>query len=519
MPVGSNSWPGWSNPYRSRRSTDLEINREVEETKAPNLEVTIWRGLYYNIFNFHQRVSIFRPRSPILVFIFGVLLGYFLTSRQSHLVHSVSHIPIIYNQTVNTLGEDFYLYPPLNEERHPAVPSYNSIPENSDILRKARGLVQQFPTTPLFVPFTRNYPMLRQTILSYIAAGWPRSQIYVIDNTGTMDANYRSLLSSGNPFFLDYNQLRGPYRVNILRTPTLLSFSQLQNYMLATAMNRNWTHYYWTHQDVTVLSDEHHSPYRSFYHNILLDLIKLLPRMISEEAIREGKRWGLVFYNFDWLTLVNVGAATDINIGVGSWDTFIPYYHSDCDYYERLRLNGFPILEGKAGDIFDLATYVEDPEVSFFGKPDEKANSRRYRKLRRQLMGMMKDKNSQVERNTWQGEQVAGKGEPWTYDPQAFSRAWWHMTDAGRALYKKKWGTLECQPTLLGKTLENIWDNQVEDDVYVDQDEFIRPKEESPRDACGESEEPAEKFDMLGDDDVPPENLSPLNLTLPTIDS
>ncbi len=43
--------------------------------------------------------------------------------------------------------------------------------------------------TPLFIGFTTNWLMLQQAIVSYIAAGWPPSQIYVMENTGVMDSN------------------------------------------------------------------------------------------------------------------------------------------------------------------------------------------------------------------------------------------------------------------------------------------------------------------------------------------
>jgi len=45
--------------------------------------------------------------------------------------------------------------------------------------------------TPLFIGFTRNWPILQQAVVSYITAGWPPEDIYVVDNTvrGMLFAN------------------------------------------------------------------------------------------------------------------------------------------------------------------------------------------------------------------------------------------------------------------------------------------------------------------------------------------
>lgn len=37
--------------------------------------------------------------------------------------------------------------------------------------------------TPLFIGFTRNWRILQQAVVSYIAAGWPPEDIFVVDNT------------------------------------------------------------------------------------------------------------------------------------------------------------------------------------------------------------------------------------------------------------------------------------------------------------------------------------------------
>ena len=61
--------------------------------------------------------------------------------------------------------------------------------------------------TPLFIGFTRNWRLLQQVVVSYITAGWPPSDIYVVENTGVLDANKLGQLSLQNPFFLNHTRL------------------------------------------------------------------------------------------------------------------------------------------------------------------------------------------------------------------------------------------------------------------------------------------------------------------------
>lgn len=94
--------------------------------------------------------------------------------------------------------------------------------------------------TPLFLGFTRNWPMLQQCVISYITAGWPPEDIYVVDNTGTMKSNFDGKLTLQNPFYLNVQRLQEVFHVNVISTPTLLSFAQLQNFYIFTAMEHKW---------------------------------------------------------------------------------------------------------------------------------------------------------------------------------------------------------------------------------------------------------------------------------------
>jgi hypothetical protein len=118
-----------------------------------------------------------------------------------------------------------------------AVPSWNRppkphVPEN----------------TPLFIGFTRNWPLLQQAVFSYITSGWPPEDIYVVDNTGTMKSNFPpGQLTLQNPFYLNVQRLTDVFGVNVIYTPTLLSFAQLQNFYIFYAIEHGWDYFWWSH--------------------------------------------------------------------------------------------------------------------------------------------------------------------------------------------------------------------------------------------------------------------------------
>lgn len=328
-------------------------------------------------------------------------------------------------------------FPSIGASFMPQVASYNLRDEPARI------------RTPLFIGFTRNHQLLEQTVLSYIAAGWPREDIIVVDNSGTMDANSQGLLSKDNPFFLDYQLYRSVYGVSILQTPTLLSFAQLMNFYLRTAIAQRWLFFFWSHMDVAVLSDETATPYKSF-HTQVTELLTSLG--YGGGSVRND--WAVKFFAYDWLTLVNVDAWRTI----GAWDTFIPYYAGDCDYYSRIAMHGYSKDDAKAGHIYDVSSVLSDPKAKLFpSSPDEQLNSKRFQEVKDELDALMKDKwrEKDVLRNSWQDSSRGGEGEPWTYNPRAFQHMWWHTAEDGKTLYAKKWGTMECRLEDHGITLKD----------------------------------------------------------------
>ncbi|KAG0124675.1 hypothetical protein HOY82DRAFT_633948 [Tuber indicum] len=298
--------------------------------------------------------------------------------------------------------------------------------------------------TPLFIGFTRNWPILQQSVVSYLTAGWPPVDIYVVDNTGTMDSNELGLLTLQNPFFIDYPRLRA-LGVNIITAPTLLSFAQLQNFFLYTAIRRKWGHYYWSHMDSVVLSDEEQHPYRSLYQRIVENW----------SSMDETEKWAIKLFEYDYLALVNVAAYKD----VGGWDTQIPFYTTDCDFHARLHMKNYTITEERVGHIFDVGATVPDLSVFYPGTANEPLNGERFKYLRKLLDDFQRSKNKEKsDRNFWQAAQLGGKGEPFYRNPVGFEKAMQHWIETGRTVFAEKWGHRECDIWEIGKEIDKAWE-------------------------------------------------------------
>jgi hypothetical protein len=259
-------------------------------------------------------------------------------------------------------------FPLLASSAPPPIPKWNMPRED---IHKSYGL----PTAPpLLIGFTRTWPVLQQAVVSYITAGWPASQIYVIENTGVQQANARGQLSLQNPFYLNHTSLSA-LGVRVITTPTLLNFAQLQNFFLSLTYAHDWPYYFWSHMDVLALSYEdgykdltppYTDPgYKSLYELALTALRDVRQDKPSSDASPDDKnksktntenKWAMRFFAYDHLTLVNPAAYED----VGGWDTLIPYYMTDCDMYTRLAMRGWNVEDAKAGIITDVASALAD---------------------------------------------------------------------------------------------------------------------------------------------------------------
>ncbi len=409
----------------------------------------------------------------------------------------------------------------------PSIPPYNVARPN---MHKEYGLDR---APPLFIGFTRQWPMLLQAVVSYITAGWPADGIYVVENTGVHNSNRDGKLSLQNPFYLNHTTLQR-LGVNIVQTPTLLSFSQMQNFFLSLSYQYEAPHYFYSHQDVVVFSfeegldkTERPGDRKWQYYDVMdrqnMTNLTAAPepgyRTIYENCLRElqmanerDRRWGFRWFQYDHLTLVNRAALEAVN----GWDSLIPYYASDCDMNGKLALDGWSVMHRHVGIINDvsssmkdLAALYRDPTVTpTFADPnplppdEEKAIKKAAleeaakKKLEEELaknqtaaadaagsgkgksgakkplasratqakaqmpadpllyfpfvnqvgleMGLHKYRDHDRVRNTWQTSQRGGQGEPYYYDPVGFGIAFDLLTEAGRAVFREKWGHRGC---------------------------------------------------------------------------
>ncbi|KAF7871584.1 hypothetical protein EAF04_003691 [Stromatinia cepivora] len=385
----------------------------------------------------------------------------------------------------------------------PPIPKWNQ-PPNPHVSEK----------TPLLIGFTRNWRLLQQVVVSYITAGWPPSDIYVVENTGVMNSNKDGEISLQNPFFLNHTRLN-MLGVNILITPTLLTFAQVQNYFLWTAIENKWPAYFWSHMDVVVLSfedrwldahpdDLNPSPtnFQSLYDHCVSAL-----RNVTAPNPETGvvTPWALEFFSYDRLALVN----TESYQKVGGWDTLIPFYGTDCDMHERLAMEGFEMRDWAAGAIWDVASSLDDLEVLYRkkGGPDpsfvdpnvveelaQQANTslippsdKKHRPRDLGLTNLFSEKNkkqwddepiaraswdkllevldhmgwskgaSKNGRNTWQGRQTGGWHDPYYRDSEGFERGIHLLIEHGRRVFAEKWGHRDCDLRAQGLVAADAW--------------------------------------------------------------
>jgi hypothetical protein len=391
-------------------------------------------------------------------------------------------------------------FPLLAKSTPPPIPEWNRAKPD---LHKKYDIAF---APPLLVGFGRNWPMLLQTVVSYITAGWPAEQIYVIENTGVQASNKKGKLSLQNPFYLNYDQLK-KLGVNVVQAPVLMTFAQLQNFYIHLANEHDWPFYFWSHMDVLALSFEDGEDGRPKYNETGYMTIYELALKALKEAVDTDDQWGLRFFAYDHLALVNRKAYED----VGGWDVMIPFYIGDCDMHSRLTMAGWSQRDAKAGIVTDVALALDDllalyrvpglkpsftdpsPPPPEKGKKkggkkgrrdetkeDERTEEEKLQEAELLKADQLKDNEDPLEkwkalkktaddmfhhkhgntgplgRNTWQQGQHGGVGEPYYYPNDGLHEAIEIITEAGRQVYAKKWGHRGCD-LIDGAGLE-LWD-------------------------------------------------------------
>jgi len=89
-----------------------------------------------------------------------------------------------------------------------------------------------------------------------------------------------------------------------------------------------------------------------------------IPQTDREGAEYEaaGRKWGVVFTNYDALLAMNTAVIDD----VGLWDWALIWYESDIDWYYRVKLAGYEIIDTGIHVEHDYSmTIKSDPEINF----------------------------------------------------------------------------------------------------------------------------------------------------------
>ena len=370
-------------------------------------------------------------------------------------------------------------FPLLSTGNPPPIPEWNRPKKD---LHKDYGI--DF-APPLYIGFSRNWPMVLQAVVSYITAGWPPEQIHVVENTGVQRANLEGKLTLQNPYYFNHEQMR-KLGVNVVRAPVLMNFAQLQNFYVHLAHEMDAPQYFWSHMDVLVLSYEDGNELTPPYTDPGYKTVYELCLQEMNHTLSTDDHWSDRFFAYDHLTLVNREAYEE----VGGWDTFIPYYITDCDMHTRLHMHNWTIRDAKAGIITDVGSALDnllalyrDPSVEvkyvdsnpappepekkdkrgdgdgddLVPRDDEDPQLAYWKRLQAEANNMFHYKHSR-DRNTWQRGQHGGQGEPFYYDSRGIAESIEVLTEAGREVYRRKWGHENCD--ILGQTklkLEDQW--------------------------------------------------------------
>lgn len=154
----------------------------------------------------------------------------------------------------------------------------------------------------LGIPFVNRADLLRLAVESVASL---RPHVVIVDNS----------VAGLDP---------AAWPVTVVRPPVELSFSQSMNLLQRRALDADCDVLLCMHNDAEALPE---TPER---------LLALL-----EEAEAAGRHWGAAFTQYDTLVAFRVAAIRQ----VGPWDAALPQYFADNDYYRRLRLGGFEIVE------------------------------------------------------------------------------------------------------------------------------------------------------------------------------
>lgn len=154
----------------------------------------------------------------------------------------------------------------------------------------------------LGIPFVNRPDLLRLAVNS-VRALWPGT--FILDNSEAGD--------------VEVEKKQWPVEVRWFQGISL-TFSQSMNYIFNEAYRRGNPVCLFMHNDAEAAPGTAEA---------------LMARV--EDEMATGQKWGVMFTHYDTLAAFNMAAVEDI----GPWDTSLPQYFADNDYYRRLMLAGW----------------------------------------------------------------------------------------------------------------------------------------------------------------------------------
>ena len=144
------------------------------------------------------------------------------------------------------------------------------------------------------IPYVNRPDLLNIALNSFPQSAWSEKRILVLDNSDEPEAS------------------------QIRYVPAVpLTFSQSMNFFLRHAIREKCDVFLFMHNDASTDS-------------------ATIEKLLKLADTKRG-HWGVIFTHYDALAAFNMEAMRE----VGEWDTNLPQYFADNDYYRRVRLAGW----------------------------------------------------------------------------------------------------------------------------------------------------------------------------------
>jgi hypothetical protein len=137
-----------------------------------------------------------------------------------------------------------------------------------------------------------------------------KNNIYIIDNSEEKEIT---------------NHLDDFIGANVMYAIQPLTTAQSMNWIRDIAIKEDLDVVSWQHNDAEPLNDTVEKAYE-----------------IANNYIKSNKKFGVIFTNYDTFCIFSIQALKD----TGKWDwIYFPFYYLDNDYYHRLEISGYEIVE------------------------------------------------------------------------------------------------------------------------------------------------------------------------------